>query len=100
MTRYAARIDENQPGIVAALIRAGCCVQSLAALGCGVPDLLVWSPHTKQHHLIEVKNPEQDKSHRALKPDQVKFHTFWKGPIAIVETAEQALAAVGIGTAP
>ena len=39
--RYAAKIDSNQNEVVNALRKAGASVQSLAALGKGVPDLLV-----------------------------------------------------------
>ena len=38
--RRAARTDENHTAIVQALLDAGCSVQSLAAVGCGCPDLL------------------------------------------------------------
>ena len=39
--RRAARIDRNQPEIVKALRQVGAHVTSLAAVGDGVPDLLV-----------------------------------------------------------
>jgi len=90
--RRAAHIDENQPDIVKALRQIGCSVQSLAAVGQGVPDLL-WGLRGF-NGLIEVKNPEQPPNKRALKPDQVTFHRDWRGHIDVVETPEQAIAAV------
>lgn len=45
--RRAARVDANHAEIVAALRDRGCLVQSLAALGHGVPDLLVKAPRGK-----------------------------------------------------
>lgn len=93
--RRAARLDDNQVDIAAALRDAGCDVQSLAAVGCGVPDLLVWHPATG-YHIVEIKNPEQVPSKRELTRAQRKFHAFWRGPIAVVETPAEALAAVGV----
>lgn len=51
--RQRARIDDNQPQIVTALRAAGADVQSLAAVGKGVPDLLV--AYGNANHLLEVK---------------------------------------------
>lgn len=93
--RRAARTDANHSEVVRALLDAGCSVQSLAMVGCGVPDLLVWSP-TAGYVLVEVKDGDKAPSKRALTPDQVKFHRAWKGPIAVVETVAEALAAVGV----
>lgn len=94
--RRAAHIDRNQPEIVAALAAAGCCVQSLAALGCGVPDLLVWSPFSQELHLIEIKNPDRLNGSKAtsVTEAQRKFAKYWKGRICTVETISEALAAV------
>lgn len=74
--RYAARRDANDAEIVAALEGVGCLVQSISAEG--VPDLLVFSPHTGKVHLIEVKDGTQPASKRKLKPAQVVFHEKWK----------------------
>jgi hypothetical protein len=41
LMRRAAKIDANQPQIVEALRKAGATVHSLAAVGNGIPDLLV-----------------------------------------------------------
>ena len=92
--RYAARIDENQPEIVKALYQAGCDVQTLAAVGCGCPDLLV--SIGGKNYLLEVKNPEKPPSARKLTPDQVEWHRKWRGQVDIVHTIDEALKAVGL----
>lgn len=84
--RRRAKIDTNQPAIVAALRDAGCSVVSLATIGGGVPDLLV--ARGRLMRLVEVKQP---KGH--LTPDQGQFFAAWNGPaIAVVRSVEDALA--------
>lgn len=95
--RRAAKIDANQPDIVSALEAAGCMVLSLAAVGNGVADLLVYREkkefwETSEFHLLEVKNPAGRGT--SLTPDQVKFHAEW--PVTVVTTPEEALRAVGL----
>lgn len=93
--RRAAKVDANQPAIVAALRKMGCKVQSLAAIGKGVPDLLVM--HRHRLVLMEIKEPSKVPSKRVLRPLQAKWHAEWDGaPIAVVETAEEAFAALGV----
>lgn len=75
--RRAAKVDGNHSQMVQAFRNAGCAVVSLAALGKGVPDLLVsfggitW--------LIEVKMPKG-----TLTDDQTRFLAGWTGCHAIV----------------
>ena len=94
MPRRAARTDANQPEIVAALRAAGCSVASAAALGGGFPDLVVG--RGGRTFLLEVKDPAKDVTHRALTPAQRTWHDSWRGHVVVVETVEQALAAVGL----
>jgi hypothetical protein len=98
--RRAARTDQNQKAIVDALRAAGCGVVDLSKVGGGVPDLLVEAP-TWPHAmtLLEVKNPEKPKADRELTPAQVKFHAGWRGSLFVVETVDEALAAVGLKAA-
>ena len=91
--RRAARLDGNQSVIVRALLDAGCSVQSLAMVGCGCPDLLVWSP-VGRYILMEIKDPTQDPNKRQLRHSQRMFIKWWQCPIVIVETTEQALRAI------
>lgn len=92
--RRAAKIDTNQPQIVAALRAAGASVQPLHAVGKGVPDLLV--AHRGTNYLIEVKDGAKPPSERKLTPAQVDWHGAWRGQVAVAETVEQALAVIGV----
>jgi Holliday junction resolvase len=75
--RRAAKIDANQTDLVEAFRRLGCSVLSLAAVGKGVPDLLVATRGITW--LVEVKMPKGKET-----PDQVDFATNWQGCRAIV----------------
>jgi len=92
MRKYG-KTDANQAAIVQALRQAGCQVLSLAALGSGVPDLLVRRGGTLQLYLLEVKDGNKSASRRKLTPDQVAFHRHW--PVHIVNNVEEALLTVG-----
>ena len=92
--RRAAKVDQNQDQVVSALRAAGAHVQSLAAVGKGVPDLLVKYQGT--FYLIEVKDGRKPPSKRQLTPDQVKWHEEWKCAfLGVVENPEQALKFIG-----
>ena len=88
----AAKIDANQPEIVAALRKLGYGVQSLASVGKGVPDLLVCKG--KVNVLLEVKDGSKPPSKRVLTPEQVKWHRQWTGRIYVVEYVEDAIQAL------
>jgi hypothetical protein len=92
--RRAARTDSNHSEVVSTLRSAGCYVLSLAAIGGGVPDLLVWAP-TIGYALLEVKDGSKPPSARKLTPDQQDWHRAWGGPVFIVTNPEEALRAVG-----
>jgi Holliday junction resolvase len=83
--RLRAKVDNNQREIVKALRAAGHHVLSLAAIGKGIPDLLVTTGD--ETFLAEVK----DGTGKKLTPDQVEFHAKWKGRIEIFTGVEQAL---------
>lgn len=85
--RRAAKIDANQAEIVAALRAVGCSVQTLAAVGAGVPDLLVGVSGVNL--LMEVKTASGK-----LTKDQIPWHEQWRGQVAIVRTVDEALALV------
>jgi len=90
MSRRAARTDANHAVTVGALRACGCEVQSLAAVGGGVPDLLVYHRPTGRILLVEVKDGSKPPSARRLTPDQVEWHSRW--PVSVIETVEQAVA--------
>ncbi|MFY8184137.1 MAG: hypothetical protein ACOVKL_07985 [Polynucleobacter sp.] len=92
--RYAAKIDSNQNEVVNALRKAGASVQSLAALGKGVPDLLVAIRGVNL--LMEIKDGNKPKSAQKLTEDQLKWHGAWQGPVCIVDCPEAALRMIGV----
>jgi hypothetical protein len=93
--RRAAKVDENQEQIVKALRAVGATVQSLAAVGKGVPDLLVG--YHGQTILIEVKDGTKSPSRQALTEDQLKWHGAWNGgPLSVVNDVQGAWRAIGL----
>lgn len=91
--RRAAKIDNNQHEIVAALRAIGCSVESLAAVGRGVPDLLVG--RAGRTYLIEVKDGAKVPSARRLTDEQLLWHGEWRGgTLAVVLDVEGAIRAV------
>lgn len=92
--RYAARVDQNQEEIVKALRDAGASVQSLAAVGKGVPDLLV--SINGLNLLMEVKDGNKPKSAQRLTEEQIKWHGAWQGQVCVVDSPEQALRMIGM----
>lgn len=93
--RRAAKIDANQTQVVEALRAAGATVQSLAAVGQGVPDLLVG--FRGQTVLLEVKDGRKPPSERRLTEDQLKWHGAWRGgALAVVDGPDSALRVLGV----
>ena len=90
--RRAARIDDNHRAIVAVLRGYGAVVESLAAVGHGMPDLLVGVGG--RNHLVEVKDGKKWPSHRRLTSDQVAFHAMWAtrggAPIVLLSSVADA----------
>jgi Holliday junction resolvase len=92
--RKAAKVDANQDQIVLALRTMGATVQSLAAVGRGVPDLLVG--YKGKTILMEVKDGRKTPSQRRLTEDQLKWHGTWNGgTLAVVDGVEAALRVLG-----
>ena len=93
--RRAAKIDANQTAVVSALRAAGATVQSLAAVGAGVPDLLVG--FQGKTILIEVKDGAKVPSERRLTPDQLVWHGRGRGgALSTVDGPEAALRVLGV----
>ena len=93
--RRAAKIDANQQQVVSALRAAGATVQSLAAVGKGVPDLLVGFQNKTL--LMEVKDGSKPPSARESTEDQLIWHGAWRGgPLSVVDGPEAALRALGV----
>lgn len=86
--RRAAHVDANQKEIVDALRAVGALVTSLAAVGKGVPDLLV--KFRGRLHLLEVKNVKG--RGRRLTEAQKGFHAAWEP--TVVTSIDEAIAAI------
>lgn len=82
--KHFRRADKNQSAVVAYLRRFHVRVAITNQVGFGFPDLVC--SFQGYNFLVEVKQPG-----RQLRPDQVKFHNNWDGPIHMVETGTQAL---------
>lgn len=85
-------MDDNHNEIVDGLRQVGCKVLSLAAVGRGCPDILVY--RVGKLILMEIKDEKKPPSKRKLTPLQVEFHKHW--PVHIVTNLTEALAAVGL----
>lgn len=94
--RRAAKVDANQPEIVAALRKAGASVAPAHSMGRGFPDLVVG--HMGKTYLVEVKDGSKPPSARKLNDLQVEWHEAWRGHCCVVETVEQALAVIGVAS--
>lgn len=92
--RRAARVDHNHAEIVAALRAVGATVESLAAVGSGCPDALVG--YRGINVLLEIKNPNVDRSHRQLTTHEQRWHQDWRGSVVVVMTVDEALRAIGV----
>lgn len=93
--RRAAKVDANQAEIVAGLRKVGCSVESLAAVGKGVPDLLVG--YGSKNYLLEVKDGSKPPSARKLTDAQVEWHKVWRGSVYTINSTQEALDVMGIG---
>ena len=91
----AARTDRNHADIVSILRQCGCRVQSLAAVGHGVPDLLVWIPRHRRLLLIEVKDGSKRPSERRLTDEQMRWHADWQGAVHVITDVSQVLELIG-----
>jgi len=88
MRNPPARVDTNQPEIVAALRKAGCSVQHLHMVGAGCPDILAGKNGV--NYLFEIKMPGA-----SLTPAELGWIGTWQGDAHVVYTAEQALKIIG-----
>lgn len=93
--RRAAKIDANQVEVVKALRAAGATVQSLAAVGDGVPDLLVGI--NGRTALIEVKDGAKVPSKQRHTEAQSAWHSAWRGgTLATVSSVDAALRVLAV----
>jgi hypothetical protein len=100
MKKYAARRDDNEPIIVAALEIVGAAVQRLDP---PLPDLLV--SYQGVLHLIEIKRVRDDHATvvrgragnpEGLTPSQERWWRAWRGKLpVVVHDVDEALRAIG-----
>jgi len=86
--RRASRVDANQRAIVLALRRVGASVESLAAVGGGVPDLLV--AFRGVVYLMEIKTAKGK-----VRASQLAWQADWQAPVYVVRSADEALRVIG-----
>ena len=88
--RRATRVDANQPEIIKALEKAGASVLVMKT----PVDLLVG--YRGITICVEVKNPASRYGKAGANKNQRDFMATWKGgPVALVDSAEAALRAIG-----
>lgn len=96
--RRAAKVDANQAEVVVALQKAGASVTSLAAVGGGVPDLLVsWGG---RWYVLEVKDGARPPSRRRVRANQAAWHDQQRAEVHVVLSPEDALRALGMIVSP
>lgn len=93
--RTPRRVDANHAVVVEALRKVGCKVMSMASLGRGAPDLLVWSPRTKRLRMLEIKDGAKPPSARKLTEQESVFAKEWGDAVATVYSVDDAMMAVG-----
>lgn len=93
--RPTVKLDGNHLSIKHALESLpGVLVFDLAVRGDGCPDLLC--AFRDRLRLLEIKDPAQPPSKRRLTPAEAEFHARWKPWVAVVETLDDALQALGL----
>lgn len=84
MTRYAHRIDETQPEVIAALHAMGVWVWDTSGVGAGFPDLVC--AYQGRLRLVEIKTRK-----RGLTAAEVKAILACPVRIHIVRSADEAI---------
>ena len=85
----AAKVDQNQSAIVAALRKAGATVQHLHKVGEGCPDIC--AGYQCVNYLLEIKQPNGK-----VNKLQKEWHDNWRGSVFVVHSVEEALDAIGV----
>jgi len=86
-------VDGNHAEVVKALRRCGIGVLSLAAVGSGIPDLLVAFRGVTV--LLEIKNPDSDRGAPSkVKQNTLDFLASWPGKAYVVWSPEEAVRVV------
>jgi len=84
------RTDRNHSEIINAIRKIpNISVFSTHEVGKGFPDIVVG--YKGINYLIEIKDGNKPPSARKLTPDEVKFHSNWRGQIKIVNNLDEVL---------
>lgn len=84
----ARKVDANQPEIVQEFQKMGVSVLILSGVGSGCPDVLLGMRGKGGRRvcvLVEIKA-----ARGKLTPDQIIFHSEWKGDARIIRTVDEA----------
>ena len=92
MQRQAAKTDSNAKEIDRALERRGASVAKTDGVGRGFPDRVVGVDG--ENFLLEYKDGSKSPSKQRLNEFQKKRHEKWKGQVAGVKDAAQAISVV------
>jgi len=88
MSKWAKKVDVNQPEIVKFLHQVGAWIQHYHKAWKRCPDLLVgWQ---KSRILMELKSTDKSK----MTGEQLVWHDNWKGKVYIVRTVDEAMMAL------
>lgn len=82
--RTRAKVDSNQPLIVATFEALGFTVAHTHMIGKGFADIVVGKHDFNV--LVEIKDGAKPPSARKLTPAEKDFHDAWRGRIEIVES--------------
>lgn len=91
--KFKAKVDANQPLIVAAFRRMGCSVAHIHTVGKGVPDIIIAMKCKTGTvcKLVEIKDGDKVKSARKLTYHEQVFHEYWQDDIPIIKSVDDAI---------
>lgn len=91
--RQAARVDGNQPELVALWRKMGVSVAVTSMVGHGFPDVCLGfdTPQGRVCLLVEIKNGKKPLSAQKLTKDEQEFFEKWKGQYDIVRNEVDAI---------
>lgn len=87
--RKRAKKDNNHNDIASAFRTLGWSWHDTHQLGDGFPDGIAGRPGVNV--IIEIKDGSLSPSRRKLTPDEVHFHTFWRGPLFIIGSSQEVI---------
>ena len=83
------RVDANQKEIVSTLRKLGIAVAITSGVGQGFPDIVCG--YRGVNYLFEIKDENKPPSERELTEKEQKFFNNWRGQIAMILNAQEAI---------